>query len=662
MTVDQRAREAAAAVRAARAGAEFTSIPPAGRPPRRNRVALAAAGALAVLLLVGIPAALLLGDRGIDTFEVSAPATGAAPPADVPPPTERMREVREPTPAELDTGIRYLRTYSTVAQDGHQVVFAIEQWMSPDGATAGATAAAQPGPADGELAIDPAQAATLLDGAEVLGGGSQPGVAPYGFADRSLPTDPAALEAALTSGPGSGGAMFSPSDALSPDGSALDRRGLILRMVPPLLTPVLDPEVAAAFFDLVTGLEGAAVQEGATDPLGRPAVEVAVRVPMFDDAGAEVGRLAYVTWFDPETKLVTGQRSELVSGFFPGSGYDGPIAGLFVVAARGVVDEMPPLPEPLVEEELPVSPSTTAVDTDVTYVVRDGSAFGSSQLYARDPELLDRARGNLECPVDCRTIDGPRTFHLTIDPILQSELEPYMAGRYADRGAALAVVMDSATGAVRGLAGNEQAVERGLVASAFTRDKAPGTALLPITMAAALERGTSPDTTFVTEGGCGDGLRMTMAEALAAGSESVFCQVTADVGMDRMREVLDGLLGLDGGQRVSIAQMAALYATIGNGGHRPHPHLVDRIVSATGDELGRQLFDDHLVLDPATAAAVAAEIDKFPGYAGVGAGGAGSWQAGTRDGLTTVVWVEDGTVPLADTWSTVMVLAGVELR
>ncbi len=670
MTVDQRARESAAAIRAARAEAQFTSSPLPTRPRRRSRVALAAAGALAVLLMVGIPAALLLRGRNLDTLGGTAPAA-PAPPAEQPVPADPTRSVRQPTTAELDSGIRYLRTYAVSSQDGIRFTFATEQWLHPGGESVARAAASPPRGPDGDLTIDVAAGDALLDSVEPVGDAVVDGARPFGFADRYLPRTPAELEAALTSGPLQGGPLFSPGEALTPDGSGLDRSGLILRTVPSAMSTVLDPEVAAAFYDLVSGLDGAVVRPGAADPLGRPAIEVAVPVPMFDDNGAEVGLLAYVTWFDTETKLVIGQRSELESGAFPFSGYEGPVARLFVIAERGVVDAMPPQPEPRPEpptRQEPASPSTTVPGADV--IARDGSAFASSQIDASGLDLMDLARGNLECAEDCRAIDEPRTVHLTLDPILQSELEPYLtADAFAgsDGAAALVMVMDSETGAVHALAGDADAVDRGIVDLAFTQQVAPGTALLPGTMVAAMSAGLGPDTPITPSDDCGSAAPMTMAEALEARAAPVFCQAAAQVGEDRIREVVNRTLGLPAGgqglavatgaEPASIARIAALYATLANDGRRPHPHMVDRIEAAGGDPLGTQLFDEHQAIDGQAAATVQALLDGAAGYAGASA--TGTWHAGSAGGITTVVWTEGKATQLPDVWATVMSLAGV---
>ncbi len=330
MTIDQRARAAAEAVRTARAAAQFTVSPPPAerRPGPRRPLTLAAAG-FALALLIAVPAVLLTGD-------VLDPGDAAVP------------------PSELDDGIRYVKTLVAMRIGAEAHERHIEQWMSPDGRAVAASSWEAGLPTDPTGPLSAARAVQPLDAPTWTVSDPTPPPVPFGFADRTLPTDPAALEDALVSGPGLGAAFFGPGgDGLTGDGSTLDRNGRVLRRYPDMMTPVLDPTVAAAFYELAAGLDGAVVDAGAADPLGRTAVAVTVPVSVSTLGGDPVGTVHATTWFAPDTKLMLAQVWELVEGeLLPSSDAS---AILLVVAERGIADALPtPQPEPR-----DPSPSTT---------------------------------------------------------------------------------------------------------------------------------------------------------------------------------------------------------------------------------------------------------------------------------------------------------------
>lgn len=116
----------------------------------------------------------------------------------------------------------------------------------------------------------------------------------------SLPTDPAALDAALRARSVPGGASpVNPPATPTPAGSD-PMFGKLWRAIDDLLsTPDMSPRLQAALMEVAAGIDGVTVTEGTTDPAGRVA-----RLIQFDSEG-QFHRL----YVDPDTWLLLAEEN-----------------------------------------------------------------------------------------------------------------------------------------------------------------------------------------------------------------------------------------------------------------------------------------------------------------------------------------------------------------
>jgi penicillin-binding protein 1A len=189
----------------------------------------------------------------------------------------------------------------------------------------------------------------------------------------------------------------------------------------------------------------------------------------------------------------------------------------------------------------------------------------------------------------------------------------------------MVLVMDAHTGGVRALVGGRDfthsSYDRALVGR-----RQPGSAFKPIVYAAALEHGLTLaeriEATPVSVVNTGGAWRpddavpdsvtaLTARDALALSSNNAAVRVGQWVGVDRVIHMARAL-GVEseippypsiflGSAEVVPAEFVAAYATIGNGGTRVEPRLIERIEDAHGEILWQPEGSPDQVLDPGIA-------------------------------------------------------------
>jgi penicillin-binding protein 1A len=243
--------------------------------------------------------------------------------------------------------------------------------------------------------------------------------------------------------------------------------------------------------------------------------------------------------------------------------------------------------------------------------------------------------------------------HTTLDPALQksahealvAQIEAVEKGTYgtyrhdvpgegelapADGGGSpylqgMVLAMDAHTGAVRALVGGRD-FSHSSYDRAFVAKRQPGSAFKPIVYAAALQHGLTLaeriETTPVSVAGSGgvwrpaDGVEGSMSsmsarDALAKSSNNAAVRVGQWVGAERVVDMAESL-GLTtpippypsiflGAAEVVPAEFVAAYATLGNGGVKVSPRLIERIEDAHGKVLWVPQQPAEQVIDPGVA-------------------------------------------------------------
>jgi penicillin-binding protein 1A len=258
-------------------------------------------------------------------------------------------------------------------------------------------------------------------------------------------------------------------------------------------------------------------------------------------------------------------------------------------------------------------------------------------------------------------------------PPAEGSGSPYLQGTV--------VVLDTQTGEVRALVGG-----RDFTHSSFDRAlqarRQPGSTFKPIVYAAALQHGLSPaswiETTPVAMNLAGvawrpDDLvpdsvtRLSARDALALSSNHAAVRIGESVGTARVIEMAR-TLGITtpipsypsiflGSAEVIPAEVAAAFATLGNGGYAVRPTLITRVEDARGNVLWRAPLEARHVLDSGiaflatslmedaidrgTGTAVRREGFWLPaaGKTGTTNGARDVWFAGITPDLAAVVWL-----------------------
>jgi 1A family penicillin-binding protein len=303
-------------------------------------------------------------------------------------------------------------------------------------------------------------------------------------------------------------------------------------------------------------------------------------------------------------------------------------------------------------------------------------------------------------------LQGGLTIHTTLDLNVQHAAEEVVRRQMAalarpapglpDRNArnAAVVVLDPATGAVAAMVGSPNyfdARSDGAVNAALAL-RQPGSALKPLTYAAAMERGLTPATVmadvrtaFATREGTPyvplnydqrfHGL-VSLRQALACSYNVVAVRVLDQIGIGALPDMAmrlgitsltdsdrHGLALTLGGVEVQLLQLTAAYGGLANGGWRVQPYTIERIVGPDGDALyERTPPPRERALDPRVANLIthilADDVARAPAFgrssalnlpfpAAVKTGTTGDWRDNWTVGYSTA-WAVGAWVGNAD--------------
>ena len=301
--------------------------------------------------------------------------------------------------------------------------------------------------------------------------------------------------------------------------------------------------------------------------------------------------------------------------------------------------------------------------------------------------FLERVRREAEEKLGPEALGrGGLRIHTTLDPELQRAAVKESDGVLSEPGdpSAAVVTVEPQSGAIRALAGQAEGFNLALDAR-----RQPGSAFKPIVLAAALKENISPESVYVSrelnisfqdenyvrnnydfvERG-----EVSIYEAMAESDNTVFVQLAADVGLERVITTAKGLgittpiepypsTAIGGlGAGVSPLDMASAYATFAGGGIHREPYAVERVERVSYGE--REDLYDHLITGrrvmTGNQAAVANEVlrgvvengtasmfhdlDQEIGRPSAGKTGttnsfADAWYVGYTPRLCTSVWV-----------------------
>jgi penicillin-binding protein 1A len=301
--------------------------------------------------------------------------------------------------------------------------------------------------------------------------------------------------------------------------------------------------------------------------------------------------------------------------------------------------------------------------------------------------FLERVRREVEERLGPEALGrGGLRIHTTLKPELQRAAVEESDGVLSEPGdpSAAVVTIEPQSGAIRALAG-----QAGGFNLALDARRQPGSAFKPIVLAAALKENISPESVYVSrelnlsfqdeyyvinnydfvERG-----EISIYEAMAKSDNTVFVQLAADVGLQRVITTAKGLgittpiepypsTAIGGlGAGVSPLEMASAYATFAGGGIHREPYAVERVERVSYGE--REDLYDHLITGQrvmtGNQAAVANEVlrgvveegtasifhdlDEEIGRPSAGKTGttnnfADAWYVGYTPRLCTSVWV-----------------------
>jgi penicillin-binding protein 1A len=256
--------------------------------------------------------------------------------------------------------------------------------------------------------------------------------------------------------------------------------------------------------------------------------------------------------------------------------------------------------------------------------MREAQSVVLEYVPAPSPEVpvfepfLERVRREVEERLGPEALGrGGLRIHTTLEPELQRAAVEESDGALSEPGdpSAAVVTVEPQSGAIRALAGQAEGFNLAL----DTR-RQPGSAFKPIVLAAALKENISPESVYVSrelnirfqgeyyvinnydfvERG-----EVSIYEAMAESDNTVFVQLAADVGLEKVITTAKGLGittpiepypstaigGLDAG--VSPLEMASAYATFAGGGIHREPYAVERVERVSYGE--REDLYDHLI-------------------------------------------------------------------
>lgn len=208
---------------------------------------------------------------------------------------------------------------------------------------------------------------------------------------------------------------------------------------------------------------------------------------------------------------------------------------------------------------------------------------------------------------------GGMRVHTTIDPKMQRLAEKALQDTLPTGPSGAMVVLDTRTGAIRAMASSENYSAREQFNRAAQARRQPGSTAKIWVLAAFVLDKVNPDTTYYTSRplrvrctGCSEwwepktydgryGGSRSIRSATVASDNSVYAQMTLDIGAEKVKKVANRLgitsplqevwsIGL-GSQVVTPLEQTNFYATIARGGVRRDPTAVERIETPGGGKL-----------------------------------------------------------------------------
>jgi penicillin-binding protein 1A len=316
-----------------------------------------------------------------------------------------------------------------------------------------------------------------------------------------------------------------------------------------------------------------------------------------------------------------------------------------------------------------------------------GIKFGRYFRNKRESYVFDYVKDELYKEYGPKVALSGLKVHTTIDLRKQEQARDAIAAKMGDIGPSSAVVtVNPRNGQILAMASTGK-YDNSQFNLAAQGHRQPGSSFKTMALMTALRQGVDPDSTSYTSvsptkiddpvcgapfeiktyGGTSGG-RMTLRQATLRSDNSVYIQLAADLGPDKIAETAhdlgirtklngycaESLGGLEIG--VSPLEMATAYATIANGGYRNRPTIITKIEFPDGsDELPRrwrvhrvkafsdgatykavQILEANIQGGTGTHAAIGCPAG---GKTGTTDGNTDAWFVGFTPRLATAVWV-----------------------
>jgi penicillin-binding protein 1A len=335
------------------------------------------------------------------------------------------------------------------------------------------------------------------------------------------------------------------------------------------------------------------------------------------------------------------------------------------------------------------------LEQDMISAAEHDEAVAAELEFAPDPPpddpayapFLEKVREEVEEKAGTEAVRlGGLRIHTTLDPDLQhaavEESERVLSG--AEDPAAAVVTVEPQSGAIRALAGREGDFNLALHAR-----RQPGSSFKPFVLAAALKEGVSPESTYLSQDlnfsfqdeyyaienyDSVERGEISIREAMAESDNTVFVQLAADVGLERVARTAQDLgittpveaypsTAIGGlGEGVSPLDMASAYSTFaGSGMHRepysvglveradygksstPYEHRIGGRRVLTGNQAAIATGVLRGVVEDGTAS-MYHDLDEEIGRPSAGKTGTtddfvDAWYVGYTPRLSTAVWV-----------------------
>jgi penicillin-binding protein 1A len=276
--------------------------------------------------------------------------------------------------------------------------------------------------------------------------------------------------------------------------------------------------------------------------------------------------------------------------------------------------------------------------------------------------------------------EGGLKVYTTLDPHLQSVAENAIAAHPVTGAAEALVSVDASTGEIKAMASSES-YEASQFNLAAQGRRQPGSSFKPYALAAAVDEGIDPDSTYYstaasqtfypygpagapwTVASDASGT-MNLTQALAQSVNGIYAQLAIDIGPEAMDDmakrlgVTSPLAGYPsdvlGASDVTVLDQASAYATFANGGVHHDPTAIAKVVFPNGDTDEPPKESGNRVLS-AGAAYVMEDVMRGPldygtaaccdipcpasGKTGTTESQADAWFVGYTPHVSTAVWV-----------------------